>query len=193
MTDIDVLAVRFPHAQLWVPGDGVPGQELGRDRALDIDAESMQLIIGEVKEGKARINRSALRPKVLETVVRRFGCCEEHPRRIAQMILENGVVETSVSGMPCKVRLIVFGGVQDELHSSRYTCIPLRHVIEYASEYVSRYGDVFRSAEIKDEGLSLMALMSKLGIQLAGGEALTRAVIQDPRSAISEIASNATG
>lgn len=166
MTDIDILAVRFPNAQHWIPGEGVPAAQLGRDRALEIDSQSMQLIIGEVKEGRAWINRGALRPRVLETVVRRFGCCEENPRKIAAQILDEGSVETTVNGMPCRVRLLVFGGVQDEHHPSKYTCIPLRHVIEYTNEYVSRYSDVFTSSEMKDEGLSLITLMAKLGMRV---------------------------
>jgi hypothetical protein len=166
MTDMDVLAVRFPHAQHWIPGKGVAGQELGRDKALDIDAEHMQLIIGEVKEGKAWINRNALRPRVLEAAVRRFGCCEEHPRRIAEQLLAEGVTETNVSGLPCRVRLIVFGGVEDSDHPTRYACIPLKHVIEYVNAYMHRYASIFQPAEMKDDALSLMALMAKLQVQL---------------------------
>jgi hypothetical protein len=166
LTDMDILAVRFPHAQHWIPGDGVADQELGRDKALDIDSESMQLIIGEVKEGKAWVNRSALKPQVLEAVVRRFGCCEDHPKRIAHEILKFGSANTAVNGIPCRVRLIVFGGVEDEYHPTRYTSLPLKHVVEYMNAYMLKYADVFQPAELKDEGLSIMALMAKLGLKV---------------------------
>jgi hypothetical protein len=166
LTDIDVLGVRFPHAQHWIPGEGVPGNELGRDSALDISSDSLQLIIGEVKEGKALLNRSSMRPSVLETVVRRFGCCEDHPRKIAQQLLQAGKATTTVGQSPCEVRLLIFGGIEDEDHPSRYPCIPLRHVMEYMHDYMLRYADVFQPAELKDDGLSLMALMAKLGVKL---------------------------
>jgi hypothetical protein len=79
-TDIDILAVRFPHACQLVPREGrssVGDVELqAPDQALGLDAAHVDMIIGEVKVGAAELNRAATDPAVLRSALMRFGCCE---------------------------------------------------------------------------------------------------------------------
>lgn len=73
-TDLDILAFRFPGAGRLVPGHG--GKEMfASDMALGIDGDTADMLIGEVKEGHAELNRNARNPEVLRTVLARFGCC----------------------------------------------------------------------------------------------------------------------
>src|SRR5215510_2989157 len=78
ITDIDVLAFRFPN--------GLPTASMSRrkkmPRGLDISeldpglgasADSIDMIIGEVKEGRVGINSGVRNPAVLKTVIRRLG------------------------------------------------------------------------------------------------------------------------
>lgn len=76
-TDLDVLAFRFPGA-----GQIVPAKPGGRERwlaqtdsALACPVDRVDMLIGEVKEGRAEINRAARDPEVLRAVLVRFGCC----------------------------------------------------------------------------------------------------------------------
>src|SRR5256714_15648150 len=77
ITDIDILAFRFP--------DGLPTMSMSRrkktprgldtselDPGLGATAESIDMSIGQVKEGRVGINSAVRRPPVLEPVIRRL-------------------------------------------------------------------------------------------------------------------------
>lgn len=167
LTDVDVLGARFPKAQHWISSRGHRGYGLDNDPILDIEPHCIQMIIGEVKEGKARLNANAYTPAVIETVIRRFGCCDEEPRDVARQVIERGMAETHLGDQQCRIRMMVFGGGSNAV-ASNYECISLRHVVGYLNEIVHRHSDVFLSTQIKDEVLDLMALVVKLGVRIDG-------------------------
>lgn len=164
LTDIDVLAVRFPNAQDWISGKGTGAVQLENDPLLDIQRHCLQMIIGEVKEGPAKLNRQAYSPVVIETAIRRFGCCEEDPREVALKVVQSGSAETHVGNLECRIRMMVFGG-SGAGDSSDYDYVGLRHVAEYLNRFTGRHQEVFAAAQAKDEVLDLMALLAKLGIR----------------------------
>src|SRR5687768_12044055 len=81
LTDLDVLAFRFP-------GAASRAGSITLDPALGADAAAADMIIGEVKEGRARLNASALDRKVIEAALIRFGCCTPAaaPRQVRTLI-----------------------------------------------------------------------------------------------------------
>ncbi|MFY9235004.1 MAG: hypothetical protein WAO58_11165 [Fimbriimonadaceae bacterium] len=165
LTDVDVLAVRFPNAQHWISGKRSEGRGLENDPILDIEPHCIQMIIGEVKEGKSKLNANAYSPPVVETVIRRFGCCDEDPREVALRVIEHGRAETHVGEQECRIRMVVFGG-GPESGATSYDVIGLRHVVGYLNDFVHRHSDVFLSTQIKDESFDLMALLVKLGVRI---------------------------
>lgn len=166
LTDVDVLAVRFPGAGRRVPDVLRGGATLASDAKLVTDSEGMDMIIGEVKEGRAKVNKSAYSLPVVETVIRRFGCCARDPAAIARAVIRGKTANTHIGmGMPCKIRLIVFGGSSTEPHG-RYEVILLRHVFEFLRAHLDKYKDVFAHTQLKDETLDLIALMVKLGVKV---------------------------
>lgn len=163
LTDVDVLALRFPGAGRWMPG---VDEMLPTDPVLTAHEGGMLMIIGEVKEGKSRMNPTVSRRDVVETVIRRFGCCSHDPKGAARKVVENGFSDTAVgSGMSCRVRWIVFGGTESETHHP-YHVVSLRHVAEYLNEHIEQYPNVYLKAESKDPALDLMALLVKVGLRL---------------------------
>jgi hypothetical protein len=166
LTDVDVLAVRFPGAQRWVPERGREGQALPTDPELSSADDGLDMIIGEVKEGEARLNRGAYALPVVETVIRRFGCCARDPAATARAVVEGRAAETVVGGgMHCRIRMIVFAGSEAEV-TSRYRVIPLRHVFTFLSDHLNRNREVFLRTQIKDEAMDLMALLAKVGLRV---------------------------
>ena len=164
LTDVDVLGVRFPGAQRWVPERGGAGRVLPSDPELDSADDGLDMIIGEVKEGEARLNRGAYALRVVEAVIRRFGCCARDPAATARAVVEGRTAETVVGGgMNCRVRMVVFAGSEAEV-TSRYRVIPLRHVFTFLSDHLNRHRDVFLRTQLKDEALDLMALLVKVGL-----------------------------
>ena len=149
LTDVDVLGVRFPNAQHWISSRGDRGFGLENDPLLDIEPHCIQMIIGEVKEGKAKLNANAYTPSVIETVIRRFGCCDEEPRDVAMRVIQHGKAETHIGDQKCRIRMVVFGGGREPA-ASNYDVIGLRHVVSYLNDFVYRHSEVFFSAQIKD-------------------------------------------
>jgi hypothetical protein len=73
ITDVDVLAVRFPGAgSISIEGD-VGGIEFQPDPDLNTSDQTIDVIIGEVKEGAAELNHAARDPAVLRAAIGRVG------------------------------------------------------------------------------------------------------------------------
>lgn len=164
LTDIDVLAVRFPDAQHWISGKDAGAIQLENDPVLDISPHCLQMIIGEVKEGSAKLNRHAYSPAVIETAIRRFGCCDGDPRDVAIQVVQSGAAETHIGDLECRIRMMVFGGSGSEW-SSDYSYLGLRHIAEYLNRFIERHREIFTAAQPKDDVLDLMALLAKLGLR----------------------------
>lgn len=165
LTDVDVMAVRFPGAQQWIPGRG-RGRVLPADPELGVDDGRMDMIIGEVKEGRARFNAGAYSPDVVEAVIRRFGCCTGDPAATARAVLDGDPADALAGGgMSCRVRMIVFAGVAPQ-PPRPYPVVTLRHIATFIADHLERHRDVFFHTELKDEVLDLMALLVKVGLSI---------------------------
>ncbi len=79
VTDLDIVAVRFPHRRTVhrQGGDEPLDLYLGLDPALGTDEEGVDVIIGEVKEGRARLNPGLRRVATIAFALRRLGCCPD--------------------------------------------------------------------------------------------------------------------
>lgn len=72
ITDVDLIAVRFPLAQPLGAGPAHAAQPVP---ALRVSGDAMDLLICEVKEGKARVNPNLSRADTLRGTLERIGCC----------------------------------------------------------------------------------------------------------------------
>lgn len=107
LTDLDVLGVRFPGAgSISLNGD-TGGVEFEPDAELGCSEEVIDVIIAEVKEGAADLNRSALDPLVLRAAIGRVG------RIRAELAddLVDGLIRDGIAMHPfgIRMRLMVFG------------------------------------------------------------------------------------
>ena len=167
-TDLDVLAVRFPGAGRLIAanyGDASddrvicePDRDLGV-RACD-RAGIIDFIIGEVKEGEARLNRGATDPDVLRAALVRFGAFEEPDASwIVSKLRRRGEALTR-SGK--RVRLMVFAGHIDERDRPRNaTVITLGHMAGYIERLQQRHRAVFAAARFKDPAMGIMQMLDK--------------------------------
>ncbi len=167
VTDVDVLALRFPGAEYVVPrGRPGPADDLRVrvDPVLVTDARVMDVIIGEVKEGKARVNETLRSPEALQTALRRVGCCPDAllERTISQL---RGTGEARLSareaGIPIRVRLVAFGsGATGD--RAGYEVVSLKHVAHFLERQLDRYHEVLHPADLGDTALGLLHLLRKL-------------------------------
>ena len=174
VTDLDVLAVRFPRM-----GQGSVGarDEDGDtpDPALDLAGNQVDMLIGEVKEGRAVLNDAATNPAVLEAALLRFGCCgSDEVERAVDLLMLRGAAELAHSH---RVRLVSFGSIAAGGAPTRYTVITLGRVLNFLTSYVRRNWHVLRHTESKDPALGLLMLLEKIRQADAAG---ARAAIRPP-------------
>ena len=164
-TDLDVLAFRFPRAGRLTQFQGGsqannPDVEIfAPDPHLGSLADQGDMLIGEVKEGRAELNAAARDPAVLRAVLARFGCCSpEQVPGVVQSLLQHGHTHTH-SGHT--VRLIAFGSLPPESSGRKYTVISLGHVREFLDAYICEHWDVLCHAQFKDPAFGFEIMLEK--------------------------------
>ncbi|HEX9160836.1 MAG TPA: hypothetical protein VF980_03940, partial [Thermoanaerobaculia bacterium] len=130
ITDIDILAFRFPSGVPSLQSRQMPqGLDVSElDDGLGVAPETIDMIIGEVKEGKVGINTGVRDPSVLNAVIGRFGNTDEEDDRVIQSLLATGVA-TLPSGYV--VRLVAFGAFPPGAEIPPCRIISLGHVLTF--------------------------------------------------------------
>ena len=140
------------------PGNEV---ELAPDPALGTADDRIDMIVGEVKEGRAELNRGARDPHVLKAVLTRFGCSPpEMADRVVQDLLAHGV-----SDLPppygYRTRLVAFGARSPEPLGYPCQVISLSQVIRFTQGFLREHWDILRHAPSKDLTMGLLMTMEK--------------------------------
>lgn len=162
-TDVDILAFRFPGA-----GRQVSPNKTGRDSGvltyapnpgLGCDPHQADMLIGEVKEGRADFNRGAREPAVLQAVLSRFGCCDAgSAAAVVNQLLRTEHAQTHSGHV---VRLVVFGSAPGEHDACGAQVISLGHVRKFLEEFVQEHWDVPRQQQLKDPALGFLLMFEK--------------------------------
>ncbi|MHB0970386.1 MAG: hypothetical protein ACYC7A_04075 [Thermoanaerobaculia bacterium] len=163
-TDIDILAFRFP-----TPGDAVLPtgrgaklrggfESIDTDPGLDVPHDRIDLVVGEVKEGRVDINSGSRDPAVLRTVMSRFGCAPDDIDAMADGLLRDGAV-TTLSGY--QVRLIAFGAMPPGTAVPPCRIISLGHVLSYLHAYVRKNWQMLRHCQFKDPAFGFLMTIEK--------------------------------
>jgi hypothetical protein len=165
VTDLDVIAVRFPHPpqDLHVRSVRPLALLLGADPALGTFEEGVDVIIGEVKEGRARLNPALQRAETLGFALRRLGCCpEDQVEAEARRLVQDGHRHEHMGGgMACHLRLIAFAGYGSAAERGVHT-VSLRHCSEFIRQRLREGRDVLGDVQFKDPVLSWFVLQGKL-------------------------------
>ena len=162
-TDLDILAFRFSGAGRLVPAPGRGGlddeEHFAPDPMLGAPADHSDMIVGEVKEGRAELNATATDPAVLRAVFVRFGCCprEDAPRLVEQLIRNGHTLLPDGH----HVRLVAFGSTPAGESTGRYTIVTLGHIVEFIEDYLRTHWEVFRHEDQKDPALGFLATLEK--------------------------------
>ena len=148
----------IPGAGRLIPGRGGAGL-FAPDPALGIDGDNADMLIGEVKEGHAELNRNARNPDVLRTVLARFGCCSMRSvDATVQQLINTG---KSVTHSGHRVRLIAFGSSSGRPPRGGYSTLTLGHIISFIEEYLDQHWKVLRHAQFKHPALGLFMVLKK--------------------------------
>jgi hypothetical protein len=159
-TDLDVLAVRFPKAGRLVPSRrGSDEDHLAVDDALALSAEEPDMLIGEVKEGRAQLNKAASDPAVLRAVLVGFGCCPRtEAAQVAAALLRDGHASLANGH---RVRTAIFASVVEGADTSRHLVISLGHIARFLRAYLDQHWDVLRHSDSKDPAFAFLMMLAK--------------------------------
>jgi hypothetical protein len=161
ITDIDVLAFRFPtgapmarHARKAPKGLDMTGLDPG----LAVPTGQIDMIIGEVKEGRVGINSGIRDPEVLRTVIDRFGEVGDETGRVVEQLLKHGTAEIQSS---YSVRLIAFGSFPPGSPVPPCRIISLGHVLQFLQAYVRKHWGMLRHLQFKDPAFGFLMTLEK--------------------------------
>ena len=167
VTDVDIMGIRLP-GDIFV---GDPHDErdsrllLVDDPALELSADQVDIIIGEVKQGPAQFNPGIRRHDVLHSLL----------QRVAWLFAEgvdpvvDGLQDTNLSIVPARgggtirTRLVAFGrsdGV--DLHTITHT-----HMVETLLGFFGGLDDAFRPANFADPAPAMLSLLLKTGFEVS--------------------------
>jgi hypothetical protein len=186
ITDIDVLAFRFPTGfptatPVRQRGKKTPrGLDLGElDPGLGAPPDAIDMVIGEVKEGRVGINTGIRNPEVLRAVISRLGD-EAHETQVVDDLLQTGVATTSAGVV---VRLIAFGSFPPGDAVPPCRIISLGHALTYLQSYVRKHWNVLRHLQFKDPAFGFLMTLEKARRGGAGrrGEAGVEVVLPGSR------------
>lgn len=174
ITDLDILAYRFPGAgaEPLTRRSGAEGPiRFQIDPALGAASDLPDMIFGEVKEGRAELNPSARKFRVIEAALRRFGCCAGHPvEPVVDALRRHG---TAVTGVGHRIRMLAFGSVEGG-PSPGVHIVSLGHVLDFLEQYVREYWDELRCSQSKDPALSFLLMREKVLRGEGNGEAVSQ-------------------
>lgn len=167
LTDVDIMAVRFP-GEVYA---GDPhGEEDARlllldDPALMLEPGQTDIIIGEVKQGRAEFNPGISRHRVLHSVLRRV-----------EWLFESGVddvvrdlaacrvcVAPGRGGGSIRVRLVAFGRAPE----ATVNVIPHAHIVETMLGFFETMDDAFRPVQFRDAAPAMLSLLRKSGFHVS--------------------------
>lgn len=160
ITDIDILAFRFPSGEpLARHGRKAPkGLDVsGIDPGLGVPIDAIDMIIGEVKEGRVGINTGIRDPDVLKMVVSRFGEVQDADR-VVQHLLDAGVATLPPS---FSVRLLAFGSFPPGSEVPPCRIISLGHVLSFLQGYVRKHWHMLRHMHFKDSAFGFLMTLEK--------------------------------
>jgi hypothetical protein len=160
ITDIDILAFRFPSGMPAPPGRKTPqGLDISDlDPGLGVAPDTIDTIIGEVKEGRVGINTGSRDPAVLKVIISRFGNTAEEDDRVVTELLNRG---TAMLPSGHVVRLIAFGAFPPGSQVPPCRIISLGHVLDFLQSYVRRHWSMLRHLQFKDPAFGFLMTLEK--------------------------------
>ena len=181
-TDVDILAVRFPNAAVVVPRDSGTGNDqedllISVDSILDLMHDAVDVIVGEVKQSRPRLNPALREPDVLYATLRRVDPGFDEPLQdtIAE-IIEKGEAICEAGGRKWRFRLFAFGEGSPVLEKGPFQTIQLSHVALYLIGCMREHHQVWKDAQFGDPILDMLHLFDKMGLTwVAANERVAKA------------------
>jgi hypothetical protein len=124
-----------------------------------VDLERIDLIIGEVKEGRADLNRAATDRTVLHAALHRFGTIGEGDAELlVDQMLETG---EAIHAAGIRVRLMSFGSRPPKFDNAVHRWMLIGEIVTFIRRVLAENWSVAQAIQSKDPVLSQMILVEK--------------------------------
>lgn len=178
VTDIDMLAVRFGrNAKGTVKRksdknrEGIQGpMAVHTDPALKCREDHTDMIVAEIKQGRARVNSATRNPRVLGAALTRFGCCDavEAPRLVKELLRHGQTLDQNKH----QIRMVLFAS-RGEFAPKGWHWVHLDNVFMFLDRYLRTERQDLETVELLDPALGWLSLLQKCKLSLQSGESTT--------------------
>ena len=166
ITDIDIMGIRFP-GEIYV-GDPHAAADcemlLIDDPVLELDKDTIDVIVGEVKQGQAELNPGIKDHGVLHSVLRRVEWMyKDDIRDVIKALQRDGIHRSpGRGGGTVRTRLVAFG----RSRNSNLNTIALSHMIATLLEFFETHEDAFRPIQFREPAPAFLSLLLKSGFDV---------------------------
>ncbi len=166
VTDVDVMGIRFP-GDIYI-GDPHQTEDcemlLIDDPVLELEPDTIDVIVGEVKQGQAELNPGIKDHGVLHSVLRRMEWIYDTDLRdVIQGVQRDGLHRAPAKGgARVRTRLVAFG----RSHYSNLNTISLSHMVTTLLDFFERHEDAFRPIQFREPAPAFLSLLLKAGFDV---------------------------
>lgn len=168
LTDVDILGVRFP-GQVLIADTHDPEEARKLEvpgMILHLEEDTVDVIIGEVKQGEAVFNPSLTAHRTLHTALHRLKWLYEGRdlEKVVEDLQERGVCHTPArGGGQVRTRLVAFGQTPEPTLNR----IPIGLVLERVAHTLEEHEEVLRSVLFASPSAATLKLLRKTGFRLS--------------------------
>ena len=166
VTDVDVMGIRFPgDVYLGDPHRAVDCELLViDDPVLELEADTIDIIVGEVKQGKAELNPGMKDHAVLHSMLRRVEWVyDESIDKVIHGLQRDDVHNApSRGGGRVRTRLVAFGRNK---YSDQNT-IALGHIVTTMLNFFEEHEEAFRPIQFREPAPAFLRLLLKSGFDI---------------------------
>lgn len=166
VTDIDIMGIRFPgDIYLSDPHKARDCEMLViDDPVLELEPETIDVIVGEVKQGQAELNPGIKDHGVLHSMLRRVEWIYDMEiDHVIQGLQRDGVhIAPAKGGGRIRTRLVAFG-------RSRYSNIntlSLSHIVTTMLDFFEEHEDAIKPIQFKEPAPAFLRLLLKAGFDV---------------------------
>ncbi len=163
VTDVDIMAVRFP-GDLFL-GDPHSRREaellLIEDPELQLDDATIDVVIGEVKQGQAELNANIKDHSVLHTMLHRVEWLYGSPLDavISGLQRKSLHIGPSCGRGDIRTRLVAFG----RSATLDVNTISLSHIVRTLVDFMERHEAALKPIQFKEPAPAMLRLLTKVG------------------------------
>lgn len=165
ITDVDIVAVRFPgNVYVGDPHDPDCSLLLIDDPKLLLRDDCIDVIVGEVKQGDATVNPGLLDHRTLHSVLQRIAWVyDEDINTVVTGLQTVGLHDSAArAGGTVRTRIVAFGQAPE----TSVNILSHSHIIDTLLKFFDEFGEALRPLHFKEPATGFLRLLAKSGFEV---------------------------